>query len=280
MRKNYCILCLLRSLLPFCWIVGLLPASSLSAQPSQSISPLPTASISVKFIGVPFSKILSVLSKQFKLNILTDGTPVLNQAEIEMTGSPKEVLDRIADVFDFRWSLSKHGVILFTKRFKNPDEHPQMHLQEMQHMVQDILSFWPRRPGDIKGSIYPLNALYRTFSPEQLQRLQNGQALSLDQLDEQQRSLVQLALQNNLMRNSRDVWEKTSAELGGMPKKGYFQWRFWREARRLKPESIPMPEETNAIGFDYVWGAPTDMDFLRLTTLPEIAQKEKQNVNP
>src|SRR5258708_4855765 len=126
----------------------------------------------------PFSAYIRELSKQIGRSILADDLPLLQQADMELHGTAKEALDRVSDRFDFTWALSKHGIILMRKRFRNPNEFPQINLPELKQTTKSVLSALWLIPDSMNsgaaGWAYAMKDLVSAFTPDQANALRDG----------------------------------------------------------------------------------------------------------
>lgn len=166
-----------------------------------------------------FDATLKELSGILGRTILADGEPITQKLEEGYAGTAKEVLDRVADRFDFTWKVNSRGVILMNKRFNNPDEAPQMHLAEVQRMAKDafnvfgLLGFDP----DVAHTTQLRQQLYSSLIPEQRAALANGAHLTLQDLSQQQTGFVEQAIMNNALAVFYSVWRYLNALLSNAP---------------------------------------------------------------
>ena len=131
----------------------------------------------------------------------------------------KDVLDRVTDHFDFTWRINSRGAILMNKRFHNPEERPQAHLAEMQHMAKDALTAF----GSLKFDPYPShdtslrNDLYRSLTPQQHSALLAGLHLKVENLSPEQAESLNQAILNHAAAPLYSRWELLSSQLFGIP---------------------------------------------------------------
>jgi len=137
------------------------------------------------------------LAATAKISIVTDGVPDRVAANLEVDGTVREALDKLAAGFDCGWSVSKSGIVMIARRFADETEHPQIHLKEMQQMVRDIhaaLQLVPPEVYNMNCNVL-LNQLEHSFTPTQMAACKDGTLTGAD-LDTQQFSCLNSAIQN------------------------------------------------------------------------------------
>jgi hypothetical protein len=127
---------------------------------------------------------------------LADGEPASNSADIVVLATAAQALDVIGDRFDYSWLKSKSGVILLFKRFRKPEERPQMNVPEMRRMARDVAAAANRIPHGATSDAWhaTLVALSRTFTSGQAHALQSGKKIYVTDLAPNQRALVREAI--------------------------------------------------------------------------------------
>ena len=139
-----------------------------------------------------FTKVLERLKPLLNRSICADGEPVTTAADIDVNGKASDVLDAVADAYDYVWSVSNSGVILMNKRYRNPLEHPQTHVLEMRQTAQDVLRLLSRFSFDLdlrrERSID--QAITRSFSESQVQAIAAGEKLRISAMPPEQRDLI------------------------------------------------------------------------------------------
>ncbi len=173
-----------------------------------------------------FAQVVAALSLEMKRGIAADGVPRLLQADFNLEGTAREVLDRVADAFDYQWTLSRSGVVLLSKRFQNPDERPQLNLPELQQMARDANTVLRQASGGraMNQTAQLINALFDAFSPEQRQILQDGKSLPIGQFTAAQVQLAQAALLGATLDSPRQLWTYLASQLTGLPRSS-IQWK-------------------------------------------------------
>ncbi len=134
--------------------------------------------------GQSLQRSISSLGSIAHLTILADGEAMTDQVDIEASGTIREVLDLLADKFDYRWRVAHGGIILMTKRFQGAKERPQMHMAEMQQMSKDISNALTLVPNiDYGTSINAkLRQLLRSLSADQYSAIAGNQPFYARQL--------------------------------------------------------------------------------------------------
>lgn len=191
------------------------------------------------------AEIVKSLYPQIGRGILVDGIPVVQQADFDFEGSAKEALDKVAETYDFAWSLSKRGVILMRKQYHRPDEYPQMNLPELREAANDVVTILHSFPYDTDKSHWPdvLTKLYSSLTPEQAQRLRTKN-LSTADLSPPQLSLLHDAIFGNAFAGAFTAWERLVQRLDLLPK-GYLQTQispFYGQQKEGKPV-LELPNE-------------------------------------
>jgi hypothetical protein len=210
-------------------LAGFLLLFSITPLPAQQTPPLPenpplpkdleTRTLDFHVQKQSLADVIALLSPQIGHNILADDEPLLKQADIDMKGTVKEVLDKVADTFDYSWSVNKRGVILMVKRFKNPLEHPQMSVPELKQMAQEALRVLKFRKIETAAARNPylLRVFYASLTGEQKQRLDRGQALLGTELTQAQRDLIEQASLNSSLGDLPYLWGQLAGELNALP---------------------------------------------------------------
>lgn len=248
-------------------------------QKAKSNSDLETRNVDLTLQDKPISAIIEALSDQIGHGIVLDGKPLLARGSFKLHTSAKSALDQVAECFDCSWTSGKHGVILMSKRFHQPDDLPQIHLKEMQKMAADLLSIWPEDASKARLSHYPFttvrispgNALFRTFSSDQVKYLNDGHVLTYQELTAEQKDLIHLCILNGASGDSHDIWDGLNARLAKMPE-SYLQWRSWFHNRL---DQHPTPFQYS---LEYIWPDLQDKGYERLLTARKVleATREKQ----
>ena len=254
---------------------------------AQAPSPSPSEAWKTKDLHYHDKKIsllqaMQRFAEQTGKGYFIDGEPLQKDMELDFDLTAKDALDKIAEAFDYTWTLSRHQVILLNKRFKDPDDLPQMQYREMRHMAQDILSVWPAPSSPVRSQWYPFdhrsiyagNALYRTLTAEQLAYLQTGQKLTYDQLSEPQQDIIALGINNELVGTTRDAWDMLGACMDNLPR-SVLQYRAWR-GRPDAPNSATLDSELGSL--DCVWSDnPRILSYYRVALHPTEAARNTRS---
>ena len=157
------------------------------------------SSVEINLQRATMAEIVKHLSEAAHLSILVDGEPDSldrNAASFQIKATKRDVLDRLANAFDYEWSLTKANVVLLRKRFMVRGERPQTHVAEMKQLMKDIVAAFNLAPrierGDPRAGI--MNQLARTLTPEQLAFLVQGNKTRAADLRPDQLSLVHAAI--------------------------------------------------------------------------------------
>ncbi len=224
---------------------------------------------------------MRLFAEQTGSSYFIDGEPLQKEADFDFDLKAKDALDKIADAFDYLWTVSRRGTILLNKRFKNPDELPQMPYREMRRMASDLFSLWPTPASPVHSQLYPFdhrsiragNGLYQALTADQIAYLQTGQFLTYDQLSPDQQHIVDLSVRNQFTETTGDAWEILKICLDNLPR-STLQFRLWRSRADI-PGSDDFPEGWGSL--DCVWDkpAPYTLTYFHAATQPtEKAQFE------
>ena len=162
--------------------------------------------------------ILEDLATRYGIAVLADGWPLRDTADLDFRGSLRDALDRIAEAFDYTWKLSSKGMVLLNKRFKNPDERPQLNLLELRHVAKEMLTALPpvESAEDHTDWGKMIVTLADMLSPEQTQMLQSGKKLAASDLTPAQRILLERIILTRGFSVPRGVWERLYFQLDNM----------------------------------------------------------------
>jgi hypothetical protein len=154
--------------------------------------------------------ILKEMAEKYGVRAAVEGTPLRERADITFQGTLREALDRLSDLFDYQWRVSRSGVILMNKRFTDPNDIPQMLLQEYRQVAKDQLAVLPDTAPDPDHERWGelLLSLARTLTASQLQALNQGARLSPGDLTPQQRRLFDQAIYARIYGPPRGIWER------------------------------------------------------------------------
>lgn len=197
-------------------------------------SPLPSdlqdKPITLSAKDVSLADAADAVAKQIGRNVVIDDEPALKTTDLDLNCSAKEALDKIGDRFDYEWRLSKQGIILMTKRFKDPNAVPQINLPEMRQMVKEANSAMKLIVCDTVPGKWALlcTPLYESLSMDQKQLLQSGGSVNVSDLyTTQYRALEQIEL-NRRFAEAIHTWRFLQAELDSLSA-SYLQTRDWPE---------------------------------------------------
>lgn len=197
------------------------PTPQISAVVPAQLSSAPAwqmQTLTLTAANQPLADVVATLSKRLACAIIVDGEPALPSADFDLHGSGKEVLSSVALKFDYYWRVNSNGVVLLTRRFTTDTDVPQVHLAEMTQMTADFTRLLPDTGLAIDQIMFPLNALYRTLTPEQRASMQGKKHLAFPQLPPEQQKLVHLAIVNNLFGAGHKHWEQLHDLLSALPR--------------------------------------------------------------
>ncbi|HZP83905.1 MAG TPA: hypothetical protein VFB21_19855 [Chthonomonadaceae bacterium] len=229
-----------------------------SAQQIAPASKLNTGHIVLSTHGSSLSEITAEIAKQSGYSILIDNSPLLTKANIDFQGTLEETLDKVADTFDYLWTAAKGNVILMRKRFKHPEEYPQLNWSEMRQMAQDVVSVLHAIPFDPnpahKNDL--VNELFRSLTQAQVQVLRSGKIIHGKELLPQQERILQQAVLSGYLSDTYIAWNLLLSQLDTIPV-SYLQMREWptfyqkRSGQPVQPiQDIPNHWQFSFVGKD------------------------------
>ena len=153
------------------------------------------ATVDFAFKDAGMATLLEKIHEETGITVLREGYPVLAAANLSFHGPLKSALNQIAETFDYTWAPSKKisHALVFNKRFRSPEEHPEWREKEMLHVAEQVCRALqiPSALSETYGNtrdLLPL--LYHKLSPDQLQFLSQGGKLSLQDLNAGQTLLL------------------------------------------------------------------------------------------
>lgn len=172
--------------------------------------------VEIKFKQSAMAAILRDLSQRYGVSVIADGVPLLQSADLEFRGSLREALDRIADTFDYTITIRKTGIVSMMKRFKNPEERPQVIPAEMRQTATDMLTILPVFPYDVDEP--PLWArmirqLAPQLTPEQIDGMKQGKTLMIADLAPKFQQMMAEIIQLRAYGVTRSMWEQLYRQL-------------------------------------------------------------------
>ncbi len=178
------------------WFLGDTNAS-LAQQPVSTTSRLEQATHLLLKDG-SFSAALDTIIQQTHVAIVAEGMPADKKVILDVKGSLREVLNRVAEEFDYTWREGSGGVILMNKRFKDSKSAPQTHLFEMRQVISNILTILQTLSPDTNGVDWPdlELSLANTFTDEQTQLLLKGDRLYASALSPSQLQRLRIIIGN------------------------------------------------------------------------------------
>ncbi len=184
-----------------------------------TVSSPPPSAIRIDAKHASLGDILQQLNARYGVNSVVDGRPIPAMTDVQFQGTLHDCLDRLATVFDYTWTRSKAGVILFSKSFRNPEDRPQLIPQELRESAKDMLRALPNVEEDTTHQLWGavLVQLSRTFTPEQVALLRGGNRLPSPTLSPDQQQLVHRAILIRAYGVPRAYWERIFFQLDNLP---------------------------------------------------------------
>ncbi len=190
-----------------------------SAPPASRLpKPIGELRVDVHVTGRPFAEIMDSLARKCNISFIVEDLPRKVAGDMEYSGPLQDAIDRLGDVFDLDWRVSKRGIILFVKRFRDPNEHPQVIHSELNRVALDVNAVFkviPYEPDGIPWH-HQVRTLYQSLNEDQLRRLNNKEKLTPADLSApQQRQMLQ-TLYSNGFGETISAWRLFAQQLQGM----------------------------------------------------------------
>jgi hypothetical protein len=217
-------LCLLLLLLPLHHLAAqaMPPAQELPGKAKGISAALPkwieTTLVDLNFKDADMAAMLDKIHRETGITILREGAPVNVSANMVFHGSLKTALDQIAETFDYIWLPSQklRNSLLFMKRYRSPEQHPEWHEKEMLHVTEQVCRALqsPFAVSESYGNERNLlHLLYHKLSAEQLQFLYQGEQLSFHDLDGAQTLLLNQQIYSVALGDTAHSWQAMQSRL-------------------------------------------------------------------
>lgn len=177
--------------------------------------------ISLKADNATFEAIVMEISKTHRVNILFDGTPAKPKTKVDIKEKPlKEALDTIGNAFDYKWTVTKTGIVLFTKSFNDPANLPQFNEEEIKQMAKDFvktLSIAKVKPDEDAWEV-EADIFLRSFTPEQIAALNERKILTGKDFTNAQREQIFTTEYYRTLGKTLVAWNLFLQQLEGYPR--------------------------------------------------------------
>lgn len=190
------------------------PPASSGQSSANAADELTKPQVSLTFQHAKMAEVIAALAKQSGRNILVVDEPQENTTDLEFKGSCKDALNKIASVYDYAWTLDKRHVVVLTKRFTRPDEHPQLITGELRQIVADSLMVLGAFDINLQQDESKLLLdMFATLKPEQVALMQSGKTLPVMQLSDGQRQQLERVIQINTLGRYYFHWSQMLPDL-------------------------------------------------------------------
>src|SRR5437660_15990 len=82
--------------------------------------------VELKLIDTTLATAASALAEAAGVGIIIDDEPMKRTASFQLQGPAIDVLAKIAEAYDYAWSVNKRGIVILRKQFHSDIEHPQI----------------------------------------------------------------------------------------------------------------------------------------------------------
>jgi len=201
--------------------VALLTLMSLAANCSGQQAPLKPSDLDSKVIkidmkGATLEAMVALLAKQMNCNIVVDDSPHHAPIDFSMETTSRKALDRIANAYDYEWRLTKNGVLIFHKRFNDPNEFPQMNPAEWKQTAKDVLQILGEH--DFQGeNRQELRTFVLGLTPEQIVKMNAKKHLSISTFNEMQNAVLREYLYERIFETTFRAWHQITDDLKMLP---------------------------------------------------------------
>lgn len=195
--------------------MALVEPAALAQSPSVAAAPLDTP-IGVQFKQFSMAAMLHDLSQRYHISVLADSEPLLKAADLDSKGTLRDALERVAETFDYAVRPGQGGIVLFTKRFQNPDERPQMSAAELRQTAADMLAILPSifcGPVDPPRWVTLMRQLALRLPAEQMAAMKDGRRLTLRDLSQQEQTTVGEIIAQRAFGVARSSWQTLQWQL-------------------------------------------------------------------
>lgn len=176
-----------------------------------------------------FSYLLRRISDQTGASFVCDDVSHVKEASFVFNGELKDTLDKLGKTFDYRWELSKAGMILMRKSFNQIDNYPSCNLPELQRTARELLSLM----GDVssfsdkaQSSDACITVLMNSLSPAQVAYLKEGNYIRSTSLNASQFSQIEVCGKSILCYNLTSQIADIENTISYLPKMSmyYYKW--------------------------------------------------------
>ncbi len=174
--------------------------------------------------------LVKTIAKQANINLIADGMPLEQSVDFAVTGTLQEILDTLADKFDYTWKTASADVIVMNKRFQDGHELPQAHYAEIKQVAKDVLDGLNALPHDphaeelyqtgnfVRRWPQMIKTLIKDLSAQQMTALQQGQRLGMADFSPDQRNLLVNAIYDNGFFSTHGQWYGLMSLLKELPR--------------------------------------------------------------
>jgi hypothetical protein len=199
------------------------PAQALQRkETAASLPPVPkwidTATVDLEFKDADMVMLLDKIHEETGLTILREGIPVNMTFSFSFHGPLKTALDQIADRFDYVWlpSQKRSKSLLFMKRFRSQEDHPEWREKEMVHIAEQVCRALqsPLAISESFGNTRDLlHLLYHKLDSRQIETLYHGGKLSFDDLNASQALLLNQQIYSVALGDTNVAWQRLQYRL-------------------------------------------------------------------
>ena len=202
--------------------------------------------------AVSFARALEEISHKTGLNILALDSPrSVLAADLNVQGSSRTVVDAVAVAFDYQWTESSNGTILFTKRFAFLEEHPQIVREEALEVFKGFLDLFSSLGIFVRrdGFAEHLRQVFASMAPIQREAALSDSGLPVTALSASQKVLIQRAVIGAAFGGILRIWSDVPAQLSSFERS---KIEATESRSRIRRGSNPR-EEIISTKLGYLW---------------------------
>ena len=196
-----------------CWALVftmLLPTLVVHAQTTDKKTDWKHTSVQIEEHSCNLARALGALAEKTGRSIIAEGRPVPIVVDLRVHGTAEEACNRIADAYDYEWHEASSGFLLFTKRFQEEQERPQIHPEELRASIHDMLAAMRavyKYDSSTKGLYSQVFAeIINSMPREQVDAMQQGLSVPIHSLPIDLQSKATGLIYDNGLRQVSALW--------------------------------------------------------------------------
>ena len=203
--------------------------SRIATKTNPPTSKLLWKKIKLDATAISMANLLHRISDQTGASFVCDDVSHVKSATFVFYGGLKDALDKLGKTYDYKWELSKSGMILLRKSFNQIDNYPSCNLAEFQRTARELLSLM----GDVssfsdkaQSTDACIATLMNSLTPEQVAYLKEGNYIRSTSLNASQFSQIEVCSKSILCYNLTSRIAEIERTMSYLPKMSmyYYKW--------------------------------------------------------